>query len=328
MRDLTALVLAGNSFIGRALAAAIRQHGLRVIATARSPLNGFARCDLTEPGQVEELISSTRPDWVIQCAGATSSQTAAEMNRLHVGGTVNVLGAVARCSPSARVVLFGSAAEYGNVEASALPVTEVHPARPTSVFGQSKLAQLRAAEQAAAELNLRVLVVRPFNILGPGLPDHYLAGALARQLLQGLAEQRSGPFSVANAGATRDWVDARDVAAAIMGLLADAELLPGEVEVYNVASGEETSVLTLAEELCRLAGSFTAVPAAERASRSGIVRSCGDAGKIRRAIGWQPQISWQQSVEELWNAARSAFEIAQAPVRVLASPRSCSKTSR
>jgi GDP-4-dehydro-6-deoxy-D-mannose reductase len=300
----TALVLAGNSFVGGHLCRALREAGVRVVATARgaerSP--GLERCDLTEPGRVEEVVAAARPRWVFQCAGATHTSDAREMYRLHVGGSLNVLAAVERHAPAAATVLFGSAAEYGPVEPAALPVGEDRPPAPRSFFGASKLAQTQAGIAAAAEWGLAVVVVRPFNVIGPGLPAHYLAAALAERLARAKAAGAGGEFPVVNAGATRDFVDVRDVAAALVALAARPVPAPGSAALYNIASGRETPLLAVADRLCALAGGFRAVDAGPGRSRSGIQRSCGDASRLREATGWAPRIAWEQSVEDLWRA--------------------------
>jgi nucleoside-diphosphate-sugar epimerase len=183
-----------------------------------------------------------------------------------------------------------------------LPIREDAPARPESTYGRSKLAQLRTAQQLAQTRHLRVHVVRPFNILGSGAGRHLVACALCERLLQAKAQGRSGAIPVANAQATRDWIDVRDVADAVIRLAFDAPPERGSVGLFNLATGVETSVLALAEYLCRLAGNFHAVDAGPTESRPGIDRSCGDASKLQAATGWRPRFTWQQSAEALWDS--------------------------
>jgi GDP-4-dehydro-6-deoxy-D-mannose reductase len=223
------------------------------------------------------------------------------MYALHVQGTLNVLEAVARHAPAAPVVLLGSAAEYGVVPPEVLPVDEDCPPGALSFFGASKLAQTQAAQPAAVEWKIGVVVVRPFNIIGPGLPCQYFAAALAQRLLEAKATGASGDMPVANAEATRDFVDVRDVVEAISGLLTRAIPQPGELRVYNIASGRETRVGAIAEKLAALAG-VRVVDAGTAQSRSSISRSCGDPSRLRKATGWTPQIAWEQSIEDLWRA--------------------------
>ncbi len=333
------LLLAGNSFLGAHLHRALEQTDAEVISTTRArPTDrdswgrlptcasrfGFGKpviCDVTDEAQVDEVIGDARPHWIINCAGVTSGGSAEMMDQVHVQGTANVLQAVARHVPDAVVVLLGSAAEYGNVAGAQLPVSEDQPARPETAFGRSKLDQLCRAEHWAAEQRLRILVVRCFNMLGPGLPEHYLAAALTRRLRLALLRGQSGAFPVDNPDAARDWIDVRDVAAALVALLRQAAPSPGRMGLYNIATGQETPVLALAERLCRLAGDFHAVPGEPKPSRSGIRRSCGDATRLRRATGWDPAFSWQQSLEDMWNDASSRLlahgqRVAQFPAHV------------
>lgn len=300
----TALVLAGNSFVGSHLCAALRRAEVHVAATSfPAQVPDMVHCDLTDPRQAEEVVVKARPEWVFQCAGATTTNDPQLLYRLHVEGTLHVLAAMKRHAPEAVAVLFGSAAEYGTPPPEALPVRENAPAIPSSFFGASKLAQTEAARVAAAEWRLSVLVVRPFNILGPGLPPYYVAAALANRLREAKAAGASGEFAVVNAEATRDFVDVRDVADAVLRLATRAVPAPGTLDVYNIASGRETPILAVAERLCALAGGFRAVNAGSGQSRSGISRSVGDASKLRELTGWAPRISWEQSIQDLWHRA-------------------------
>jgi nucleoside-diphosphate-sugar epimerase len=299
----TALVFAGTSFVGGPLCAALRRQGARVVATARgTPPDGAVSCDLTRPDQVEAVVARERPDWVVQCAGATRTGDPGELYCLHVGGTLAVLGAVARHAPGAVVALLGSAAEYGPLPPEDFPITEDAPCRPATFFAASKLAQTGLARCAAREWSLRVLTVRPFNVVGPGLPEHYFAAALARRLLRLRAEGGPAEFPVANLDATRDFVDVRDVADALVALLTVAPPGPGEMAVYNVASGVEVPLREVAGRLGRLAGDFRPVDGGGGGSRGGVSRSRGDPTRLRRATGWVPRQTWQQSVDDLWRS--------------------------
>jgi GDP-4-dehydro-6-deoxy-D-mannose reductase len=170
------------------------------------------------------------------------------------------------------------------------------------LFGASKLAQTQLAQAAAMQWKLRLITARPFNIIGPGLPDHYFAAALARRLLQRRAEGGSLEFRVANLNATRDFVDVRDVAAALVELLTRCAPGSSEMEIYNIATGVEIPLHVLAARLGGLAGGFVPVDGDGESSRGGISRSCGDATRLRQATGWAPRRTWEQSLEDLWRS--------------------------
>jgi GDP-4-dehydro-6-deoxy-D-mannose reductase len=308
----TAVVFAGHSFVGRPICEALGQMGVQVVTTSRAPASGGVHprrdqpggsplpCDLTDPTSVAAVLEASRPDWVVQCAGATRTTDPWQLYALHVQGTLAVLSAVAWHAPHARVVLFGSAAEYGAVAHHCLPVGENHPPCPLTSFAASKLAQTHLALAFAREHGLRVVTVRPFNILGPGLPEHYFAAVLARRLRQLRAAGDPGTIPVTNLHATRDFVDVRDIAEAIVLLLSRAAIEPGQMQIFNIASGVETALADVATFLCRLAGGFVPVEGGDAGSRGGITRSRGDANKLRRATGWTPRRTWQESLLDLW----------------------------
>jgi nucleoside-diphosphate-sugar epimerase len=299
-----ALIFAGDSFLGRHLVGALKAAEWEVLSTSRRGSPGFIVCDLTDAAQVAEVVKDAGPALVVQCAGATHASDPREMVAVHCAGSLNVLEAIREHAPRAMTVLIGTAAEYGEVPPDQLPVTESQPSRPTSYFGASKVAQTELARAAAREADLAIAVVRPFNILGPGLPSYYAAGRIAQRVRElyvkdGTAASRE-TLPVQNASATRDFVDIRDVAAAI-ALVSTSPTNPGTFSLFNVATGIETSILELAQAVCDEAGGCRAVDAGAGASRTGIDRSCGDATKLRTELGWAPRYTWRQSVADLWS---------------------------
>ena len=308
-----ALVFAGSSFVGQHLCQLFRENSVEVIATARRPEASsrgeeILTCDLTSTESVRTAIEQTRPDWIIQCGAATASASPRDHYAVHVTGALNVLEAALEFVPDASIVLFGSAAEYGPIPPEDLPIPETYPCRPASFFGASKLAQTELGKAAATTNSQRITIVRPFNIIGPGLPDHYFAAALTKRLLQQKADLEAGrtadrTFEVHNPQATRDFIDVRDVASAVSFLLTEHPPIAGEASVFNIATGVETTILEVARYLGELAGDLTPEPAGQDSSRGGITRSAGAADCLIET-GWQPAVSWQASISDLWRTHR------------------------
>ena len=302
----TVLVIAAQSFIGRHICRALSQRGSRVISTSRQPAAGSRdiACDLKDAASIAAAIRDSQPDWLVQCGAATSSRDPRELYLTHAFGTLNLCEAVEQHAPEARVLLMGSAAEYGSLPVEWLPLHEECLPSPSSFFGASKLAQTQMAQAAAAEKRLRIVSVRPFNVIGPGLPEIYFAASLSKRLK---AMQREGAvagtaFEVTNATATRDFVDVRDVAEAVTLLLEKAVWETGTCEVFNIATSRETSLIEMASVLGELAGGLVPKAGGSHSSRGGISRSSGSFEKLADVTGWQPRISWQQSLRDLWTA--------------------------
>jgi GDP-4-dehydro-6-deoxy-D-mannose reductase len=301
-----ALILAGQSFVGRHLREQLTRRGVTCLATARRAEATDIPCDVCKPGETDALLAAIRPRWIFACAGATADRSAAELHDVHVAATESLLRAVAHHVPNAVTVLLGSAAEYGAVAPECLPIREDQHTQPQSDYGRSKLAQTKLAQQLAPDHGLRVLVVRPFNLIGRGLGRQYFAAALCERLRHALRAERHGAIAIDNGSATRDWVDGGDAADALLRLALDAPPARGAAALYNIATGQETSVLEVARYLCGLAGDFLAVDAGRAVSRSGIDRSCGDATRLRSATGWGATTSWQRSALQLWESGFQA----------------------
>ncbi len=296
-----ALVISANSFVGRYLAAELRSRGVTMITTARNPTAGETRCDLENIETLRAALKlAEKPRWIFQCAGGSSRQPAEPVWKLHVEGTFRFLSVVRECSPNATVVLFGSSAEYGPVPEAELPITEATAYRPVSAYGQSKLAQTHLAMSLAKDWGLRIVVVRPFNILGPGLSPTYLTYKLIRKLRDRLARNDTGTFVVHNGSMSRDWIDVRDVVAGILSICDHAEPQAGECSLWNLARGQEIRVLDLARVLCRLAGPFDAVDGGVEAAYADVARCVGSSSKLQAATGWSAKYSLEQSLAWMW----------------------------
>ena len=286
------LVIAGNSFIGRAVRDELGRQGWHVVSTSRHD-GDCMYCDVRDAASVSAIIERHRPEAIVQCAGVTDAREAGDFYRTHVQGTLNLLEAVRRHVPRSPVVLIGSAAEYGPVEAEHLPVTESHPCVPATFYGASKLAQTHIGQVAASSWGLRVRTARLFNVIGAGLPTQYFLASITQRL-------RSLPpgatFPVRNLHATRDFVEVRDAATAIVGLLAPE--IPSIV--YNVASGQETSLREVTVYLGELAGGMTPTEGEAVEARVNTQRSQGDGSLLRETIGWEPRFDWRDGVRACW----------------------------
>ncbi len=144
------LVTGATGFVGRHVVDALRaelrasDHGMsRVIVLGRRcphewPADAFVRADLTEADSLRAAIAAISPNVVIQTAGRTPPAPDEELYRSNFWATIHLLGALQALKRPARVVLSGSAAELGPVDAAHLPVNESMPCNPTSAYGRSK----------------------------------------------------------------------------------------------------------------------------------------------------------------------------------------------
>jgi GDP-4-dehydro-6-deoxy-D-mannose reductase len=214
--------------------------------------------------------------------------------RVNAEGSLNVLLAAIDAGVQ-RVLLIGSAEEYGRITADLLPVKETTPLRPVSPYGASKAAAEMAASHAWHGRGLEVVCVRAFNHLGPGQSNALVASAIAHQVAEG---ERAGGGVVRTGDLTprRDFTDVRDVVRAYRLLIERGE--PGEA--YNVCSGRDVAIQELADHLLSLASvplTLELDPSRLRPVEVPVVR--GDNTKIRTATGWQPEIPLEQTLADV-----------------------------
>lgn len=299
------LLTGATGFLGRWVATALierKSAGTDVVVAGRTrpALDhglDFVPCDLCEPEQVVHVLRATEPTVVIHTAGLTPPAPPEQLYRANTLATIHLLDAARTLDRPMRVVLAGSAAEFGPVDASCLPVREEHPCFPVGAYGLSKL--LATTAGLAARVPLEVTIARVFNPIGPGTPTSNAFGRFASLL------SAPGPdplvLSVGDLEPQRDFVDVRDVARALIALADCAR--PGLV--YNVGSGQSIRVKTGLDRLIELSGREVRVevdPAL--AARAGVQNSRAAIDRIADHTGWRPEIPLEQSLEDLWQTAR------------------------
>jgi GDP-4-dehydro-6-deoxy-D-mannose reductase len=302
MSSKRALITGMNGFCGRHLGAHLARQDYAVfgvdLAPGRSsPSFTFYAGDIRDARFVEKVIIEIRPTQIFHLAALVSSR--ADPNLLHdvnVRGTENLMAAVFQADLDPVILVTGSSAAYGLVEAVDIPIRESQPFRPLDAYAVSKIAQEMLAYTYYARHGLKVIRTRAFNIVGPGEPPSLVCSAFAKQLAEIEARRVEPVLHVGNLTTQRDFVDVRDVVRAYR-LLAQRGR-PGEV--YNVCSGKAVTVQTCLDELLRLTTRLVKVeqdPA--RMRPSDIPISVGDGQLVRKHAGWHPDIPLGQSLADL-----------------------------
>lgn len=285
------LVTGARGFLAGPLIARLERRG-RVFKIGRTAAPGVSAVDLTDPAQARAAVSAARPHEVYHLAGATKSPDWDAMWRAHVSTTVNLLEALASRGAPVRVVVSGSSAEYGAAGGARRP-REDSELSPVTPYGSCKLAQTMAA-LSFARGPVQVVAARIFNVLGPGTPDNLAPGAFARQVARVAAGLQPPQVLVGDLSPRRDYVDVRDVAAALELLMRRGR----SGECYNVGSGRSVPMSAILRGLADAAG-VKIRPKRDRARvrRSEVRDLAADARKIR-TLGWSPKIPFARSLAD------------------------------
>jgi nucleoside-diphosphate-sugar epimerase len=225
------LITGATGALGQAIIARLAADSSDLVIFSPGRSDDSNPLDLRCHDQIVRTIERTQPDLILHLA-ATFSNDYEEAYEVNVNATLHMLKAVEDSALLTRVVLIGSAAEYGVVSAEENPIVVDRVLRPASIYGMTKAWQTELANVFAAR-GVNVIVARIFNLIGPGLSERLFIGRLHKQieeLRQGKRERiEVGPLS-----AVRDYIS---IDGAITQLLAIAD--HGEAgEVYHVASGD------------------------------------------------------------------------------------------
>lgn len=246
-----ALLTGATGFIGRHLMGQLRTEGWQVVGAVRAAPDSAPDGMLgMGPGPWDTAtfaaaLSQVRPDVVFHMAGLTWADSPAAFYAANVQLAAHLLDAVAASRTPPAVVLAGSAAEYGHVPESLLPVREDAPCNPVTHNGISKHAQTLLG-LAHARAGLRVLVARIFNPVGAGMPRRLALASFARQLREGCES-----LTVGDLGVARDFIHVTEVARLIAALASRQEAYGG---VFNICSGEAFQLRPLVQQMIRLSG--------------------------------------------------------------------------
>ena len=174
--DGTVLITGASGFIGGQLRDALLSAGTDVVAIRRpgSPRSTTGRsveADYARVADLERVIASEKPDYVLHVAGVTKGTAYDDFRAGNVMPTRNLLAALRREHPATkRFVMVSSAASYGP-SASSSPQREENPPRPIEHYGASKLEAERVVEEESGDVPWTI--VRPCAVYGPGDVDHF-----------------------------------------------------------------------------------------------------------------------------------------------------------
>jgi len=286
------LVTGGAGFIGSHVADRMLSDGHQVLivddlSTGRErnlPSRAdFERLDVRTPA-LEELVLRVRPEAIFHLAAQIDVRRSVADPVLDAD--INVLGTVRLAKAAALAgcqhVLFSSTggAIYG--EQDTFPADEDHACRPVSPYGASKLCAEAMLGYFARAGGPRVTCLRYANVYGPRQDPHGEAGVVA--IFCGLLLAGKAPTIHGDGLQTRDFVYVGDVAEANL-----RALTRGQGGVFNVGTGVETDVNTIARLLIQASG-FEGQARHAPAKPGEQRRSSIDPGRALRELGWRPTV--------------------------------------
>jgi GDP-4-dehydro-6-deoxy-D-mannose reductase len=259
----------------------------------------FHTCDVAQAENLEGVIRSALPEQIFHLAGyAHAGQSFQEHGAAWDGnltGTLNLLDAVGKIVPEARILFVGSGLIYGEPDPPGVPQAESAVLRPASPYAASKAAADLACYQATRAPGLDVVRARPFNHFGPGQSPQYAIAHFAQQIAEIEAGTRPAVLETGSLQAQRDLSDVRDVVAAYLLVMQRGR----KGEAYNIGAGAAVSMQAIVDKLCTQARVKVEVRTKESLMRPNDTPIIiADAAKLRNEIGWKPAHTLDQSLAD------------------------------
>ena len=312
-------ILGGTGLLGAAIARRCLEVGAEVVVLSRhcpdqrtaSLLDGarLVLGDAANPAALRTALDGA--SHVVDTLGAPHPAASASAPHAQLDAELPVLERVLaelRRRPGTGLTYVSSGgAVYG--DAAVLPVREETPCHPVSPYGAAKLEAEGRVLAAMRDDGLEARILRVANAYGARQRPRTGQGIVATMLC---AAQSGAAVTVyGDGGAVRDFVDARDVALAVVALRA----APTAPQVVNVGSGVGHRVLDVRSIVEAVTGARIEVRLEPR-RRSDVTAVVLDVARLSALVPWQPR-SLHDGVEDAWREVRSrASERERTPVAV------------
>lgn len=311
----TVLVTGGAGFIGSELCRQLSEQHDRVLVVdnlvngKQENLEGlessgveFHAVDIRDGEALRPLLEGVHCVFHLACLGVRHSiHSPEENNEVNATASLNLLK-LARDAGVARFVYVSSSEVYGT--AMSVPMTELHPTFPMTVYGAGKLAGECYTRAYFRTYDFPTTVVRPFNSFGPRCHHEGDSGeVIPKFMLRAMARR---PLVIFGDGQqTRDFTYVEDTARGIV-LAGKSEEAIGET--VNLGQGEEITIHNLAAEVTAVVGGNQPNISYEADRPGDVLRLYADSTRARQALGFEPQVSLREGLERLYAWYQSAGE--------------------
>jgi len=296
----TALITGINGFLGSHLVKVLQYQlpDVRILGIDRSGnvdnLKTF-KVDLLDKTAIKNVIKDTRPSYIFHLSGVIYSDNFTELYKGNVEATMNLLEVVNNYSRDSRVVVSGSAAEYGRVAIEDLPLSEKQLPNPISPYGVSKSWQSTAVRYYAAK-GVDVVAGRIFNIVGKGVPVELSIGSFVAELKKIKSGKLPAHISAGNLLPKRDFIDVQDACNGLVSLAKKGRC----GEIYNICSGRSISMERILRMMIKYMGlDVEIVIDPNKVKKSDIEDIFGSNQKIESETNWRQTLTIEESIKQV-----------------------------
>ena len=292
------LIIGGTGFIGSNLVSKLIESGCSPTVLSRNKDKNNLPENLKNKASLVELnienLSSTK-NFILDFSPTLIINSAATLNLEDINGkpvyrtnyeAVRNLLEASLVANVKRIILFGSADEFGN---QPIPQNENLSLQPNSRYASSKAEQTNLAVQMYKNAGLPVVILRPFTVYGMAQPK----GMFLSEAIKCALENKC--FEMSEGNQIRDYIFISDFVRAVMNAILTPNI---EGETFNIGSGRATPLKEIAEKVWEITRADTSLLkiGARKTSFAELHNTCADISKAENVLIWHPTVSLEDGL--------------------------------
>ena len=308
------LIIGGGGFVGGYLKDYLISQGFDVYIT-KLPAQQIDdeekvfNLNILDFEQMSALLKKGDPDYIFHLAAQSSVAVSWAKPALtvdvNIKGCINLLEAVRSLNMNPRILLIGSAEEYGKIDISENKdgiISETNKVNPCNIYAATKACQNMIGKIYSSAYNMDLIMVRAFNHVGPKQEPTFVVADFCKQVAEMEKNLREPILRVGNLKAKRDFTDVRDVVKAYFELIKSG--IKGET--YNVGSGVAVGIDEILNIILSMSRAKVDVLVDENKIRPidvPVIKA--DISKIIAHTKWSPSIDIKTTIKDTLDYFRS-----------------------
>ncbi|MCK4385254.1 MAG: GDP-mannose 4,6-dehydratase [candidate division Zixibacteria bacterium] len=293
------LVTGSEGFIGRHLVLRLLSEGYVVYGISLPPGSAiehsnyhYSSLDILNREKLGCYFENSTFDAVIHLAALTTHEELTKDKertlRINLEGTLNLLEEFKK-TKSTKFIFASTGKVYGRIQE--LPLSEDHPTIPLNILGKTKLVAERLIDFFSYEATQQFIVLRIFNVYGPGQRNYFLIPTILSQLQDG-----NDKITLGNIHDKRDYIFIEDVVEAVMIML--KKRLSENLNIFNVGSGKPHSALDIVRVIEEIFSKKVTIDVDKsRFRRDEFPEEYADIRKLL-SLGWFPRYDLKTGLEK------------------------------
>jgi GDP-mannose 4,6-dehydratase len=260
--------------------------------------------DLRDYLSIHEALRKSQPDYVFHLAAQsypkTSFDSPLDTFETNIQGTANVLEALRKNDIDAITHVCASSEVFGRVSKEKLPIDEECSFHPASPYAISKVGTDLIGRYYAEAYNMNVMTTRMFTHTGPRRGDVFAESTFAKQIAM-IEEGLIPPIvKTGNLDSLRTFADVRDAVRAYY-MLVTINPIPGAY--YNIGGSYTCSIRDMLNTLIEMSSvkNIEIQMDSERLRPIDADLQVPNTEKFKKITGWEPIISFEQTMTDLLN---------------------------